>query len=217
MSELIQVDALERSFGTGDKAVHVLRGIDLTVHTGELVALYGPSGSGKTTLLNLIGALDQPTGGAITIADQPITKMSENPPCQVSTAQYRLYFPKLYADAHLHRRREYRPRSTVVITSNRPAGAPPTHPSHTRGNGAECLVRPSARPTQWWSAPARGDCPCNGVACAACPRRRANQRPRYPHRTAGHGAVSGLCRSPGNILHYRFTRPKRRQFRPHNL
>ena len=48
---------VERHFGS----LQVLRGVDLDVHVGELVALFGPSGSGKTTLLNLIGALDRPT------------------------------------------------------------------------------------------------------------------------------------------------------------
>jgi ABC-type lipoprotein export system ATPase subunit len=77
MTAVIQVAGVQRSFGTGDSAVHVLRGVDLSVNAGELVALYGPSGSGKTTLLNLIGALDQPTGGDITIRDQHITALSD--------------------------------------------------------------------------------------------------------------------------------------------
>ena len=77
MTVVIQTEAVQRSFGAGDSAVHVLRGVDLSVNAGELVALYGPSGSGKTTLLNLIGALDQPTGGDITIRDQRITALSD--------------------------------------------------------------------------------------------------------------------------------------------
>ncbi len=68
---------VERSFGQGDRQVHVLRGIDLTVHAGQLIALYGPSGSGKTTLLNLIGALDYPTAGTLEVNGQEITRLSE--------------------------------------------------------------------------------------------------------------------------------------------
>jgi ABC-type lipoprotein export system ATPase subunit len=73
----VQVEGLHRSFGQGDTAVHVLRGLDLTVKAGELVALYGPSGSGKTTLLNLIGALDWPNTGQISVAAQDILRMGE--------------------------------------------------------------------------------------------------------------------------------------------
>jgi putative ABC transport system ATP-binding protein len=71
----VKVEGVTRSFGSGERAVHVLRGVDLIVHPGELVALYGPSGSGKTTLLNLIGTLDMPNDGTVLIADQNVTKM----------------------------------------------------------------------------------------------------------------------------------------------
>lgn len=74
---VIQAAGLEKRFGNGEKAVHVLRGIDLCVPTGELVALYGPSGSGKTTLLNLLGALDNPSSGAIEVLGEDITDWSE--------------------------------------------------------------------------------------------------------------------------------------------
>ncbi|MBN1563611.1 MAG: ABC transporter ATP-binding protein [Anaerolineae bacterium] len=69
----VQVRSVERNFGN----VRVLRGLDLDVRVGELVALYGPSGSGKTTLINLIGALDKPNAGQITVMDQNIVKMND--------------------------------------------------------------------------------------------------------------------------------------------
>lgn len=74
---LIQVQAVERSFGSGNKRVDVLRGLDLEAHAGELIALYGPSGSGKTTLLNLIGALDRPNAGQIEVCGKDIVKMRD--------------------------------------------------------------------------------------------------------------------------------------------
>jgi putative ABC transport system ATP-binding protein len=74
----VTVQGIERSFGSGDGIVRVLRGVDLRVAAGERVALYGPSGSGKTTLLNLIGALDRPNNGSICIDDQDILKMSDS-------------------------------------------------------------------------------------------------------------------------------------------
>ncbi|GAB4415024.1 MAG: ABC transporter ATP-binding protein [Anaerolineae bacterium] len=68
------VRGVERRFGD----LHVLRGVDLDVRQGELVALFGPSGSGKTTLLNLIGALDWPDAGEITVLGQDILRLSES-------------------------------------------------------------------------------------------------------------------------------------------
>lgn len=72
----IQFANVERSFGSGVNAVHVLRGINLTIDAGQIVALYGPSGSGKTTLLNLIGALDVPDQGDVAVCGRDIVQMT---------------------------------------------------------------------------------------------------------------------------------------------
>lgn len=72
---VVKVEKVERSFGQGDQVVRILRGLDLTVSAGQLIALYGPSGSGKTTLLNLIGALDRPNAGRVEVCGQDITRM----------------------------------------------------------------------------------------------------------------------------------------------
>ena len=61
----------------GTPPVESIRGIDLTVHSGELVAVVGPSGSGKTTLLNLAAGLDRPTSGSVRIAGQPVEGLSD--------------------------------------------------------------------------------------------------------------------------------------------
>jgi putative ABC transport system ATP-binding protein len=61
----------------GTPPVESVRGITLTVHSGELVAVVGPSGSGKTTLLNLAAGLDRPTSGSVRIAGQPVESLSD--------------------------------------------------------------------------------------------------------------------------------------------
>ena len=60
----------------GKQRVEVLHGIDLEVAPGEFLALMGPSGSGKTTLLNLIGGLDRPDRGEVTVAGERLDKLS---------------------------------------------------------------------------------------------------------------------------------------------
>jgi putative ABC transport system ATP-binding protein len=65
---LLKATGLERSFGAGATAVRALRGVDLEVSEGELVAIMGPSGSGKSTLLHILGALDRPDGGTVAIS-----------------------------------------------------------------------------------------------------------------------------------------------------
>ena len=73
------VDAREvsRTFGHGDMAVPALRGVSFTVAQGQLAAVCGRSGSGKTTLLNIVGGLDLPTAGTVTVAGREVTGMSE--------------------------------------------------------------------------------------------------------------------------------------------
>jgi putative ABC transport system ATP-binding protein len=73
---LIQVRGLDKTYTRGAETIHVLQGLNLDVDLGDYVAFMGPSGSGKTTLLNLLGGLDVPTQGSITVAGDPITSMS---------------------------------------------------------------------------------------------------------------------------------------------
>ena len=78
MSALVHLQNLSKTYTRGLQKVEVLHGIDLDIETGDFVALMGPSGSGKTTLLNLIGGLDAPSGGTITVGGERIDQMSEN-------------------------------------------------------------------------------------------------------------------------------------------
>ncbi len=77
MSEsLVQIRALTKHYTRGKQTVEVLHGIDLDIPKGDFVALMGPSGSGKTTLLNLIGGLDTPTSGSVSVEGRRIDQMS---------------------------------------------------------------------------------------------------------------------------------------------
>ncbi|MET9885346.1 ABC transporter ATP-binding protein [Streptomyces sp. NPDC006430] len=73
---VLQLDRLVRTHGSGATEVHALRGINLAVYPGELVAVMGPSGSGKSTLLTLAGGLDTPTSGHVIVEGTDITTAS---------------------------------------------------------------------------------------------------------------------------------------------
>ena len=77
MGALVEIHNLSKVYRRGKQRLEVLHHINLEVAQGDFVALMGPSGSGKTTLLNLIGALDSPTDGQITVAGQRIDQLGQ--------------------------------------------------------------------------------------------------------------------------------------------
>lgn len=74
---LIELAAVEKVYRMGKLDYHALRGVDLSIGAGELVAIVGPSGSGKTTILNLVTGIDRPTAGTVTVDGRRIDSMSE--------------------------------------------------------------------------------------------------------------------------------------------
>lgn len=73
----LEISDLKKSFGEGDSKVQVLKGIDLNVDKGEICVLLGPSGSGKSTLLNIIGGIDSPDSGYVSINGEKMVDMTE--------------------------------------------------------------------------------------------------------------------------------------------
>lgn len=73
----LEISDLKKSFGEGDSKVQVLKGIDLSVDKGEICVLLGPSGSGKSTLLNIIGGIDSPDSGYVSIDGEKMVDMTE--------------------------------------------------------------------------------------------------------------------------------------------
>ena len=74
---LIELAGIEKTYRMGRLDYPALRGVDLTIGAGELVAVVGPSGSGKTTILNLVTGIDRPTAGTVTVDGRRIDAMSE--------------------------------------------------------------------------------------------------------------------------------------------
>ena len=75
---MINLQNVHKSYGSGAQALHVLKGIDLHIEAGELVAIMGSSGSGKSTLLNILGILDSYDNGEYRLAGTPIRDLSES-------------------------------------------------------------------------------------------------------------------------------------------
>jgi putative ABC transport system ATP-binding protein len=78
MPHAVKVTALKKTYHQGDREVHALRGVDLTIDQGEFVAIMGASGSGKSTLLHLCAALDRFESGSIDVAGQTLETLSES-------------------------------------------------------------------------------------------------------------------------------------------
>lgn len=80
---LISAEALGKDYVMGSNVVHALIDVDTAIEPGEFVAIMGPSGSGKSTFMNLLGALDQPTRGRLTIAGRDLTQMNDDAQAQL--------------------------------------------------------------------------------------------------------------------------------------
>lgn len=76
--DLLEVQNLSKTYGSGSTAVHALKNVNFSVPRGEFVAIVGESGSGKSTLLNMLGALDTPSGGRVFIDGKDILSMDDN-------------------------------------------------------------------------------------------------------------------------------------------
>ena len=76
MSSVLACRQLDKTFGDGDVALHILQGINFTINSGERIAIMGASGSGKSTLLHLLGGLDEPSGGEISMAGKSLNSLS---------------------------------------------------------------------------------------------------------------------------------------------
>src|SRR3954470_15179858 len=74
---LIQLVGVEKVYRSGTVEYRALRGVDLAIESGDMVAIVGPSGSGKSTIMNMITGIDRPSAGAVTVAGERIDRMSE--------------------------------------------------------------------------------------------------------------------------------------------
>ena len=95
-SALIELSAIERVFHLGDSEVHALRHLELSIDSGEYVAVMGPSGSGKSTLLNLLGLLDHPNGGTYRLEGRDVTTLSPEEQARVRSERIGFVFQSFH-------------------------------------------------------------------------------------------------------------------------
>jgi len=100
---VIRVEQLRRDYRMGTNVVAALRGLDLEIWPGEMVAIMAPSGSGKSTLLNLLGCLDRPTGGRYWLDGQLVSELSESQLAAVRNRKIGFVF-RLSTSCHGRRR-----------------------------------------------------------------------------------------------------------------
>lgn len=134
---------VERSFGRGPVAVPVIRDVSFDIARNEFVAIMGPSGSGKSTLMNILGLLDRPTKGTVSLADQDVGLLTDDGMARLrgrsigfvfqsynllarSTAVENVGLPLLYLDRHAGTRHERAMRSLEAVGLGAKAGSLPS-------------------------------------------------------------------------------------------
>ena len=184
MNSIIRMDEIRKVYDTGKVKVEALKGINLEIEKGEMVAIVGPSGSGKSTLMNLVGCLDTPTSGVYEIGGQAVSGVTRDELAEIRnrrvgfvfqafnllphiTALENVELPMLFGGVKPHERRE---RASAAPRPRRTRRPP-------RSQTDRALRRPDA---------ARRHRPRPGHGARHRPRRRAHRQPRLLRRRRHH-------------------------------
>ena len=174
---VLELAALSKTYPS-QPPVHALRHVDLTITTGELVAVIGPSGSGKTTLLHIMGTLDRPTAGTVRVTGLDASAMTDRELARLRATRIGFVFQQFFlaehatildnvADGLLYtgiRHRDRREKATAALAAVGPAtGSMPGPPNCPAGNDN------GSRSPARWSASPRSCSPTNPPATSTTP------------------------------------------------
>src|SRR3989454_8685815 len=98
---IIRMSDIRKVYDTGKVKVEALKGIDLEIHKGEMVAIVGPSGSGKSTLMNLVGCLDTPTSGEYELGGQAVSGVSRDALAEIRNSRVGFVFQNFNLLPHI--------------------------------------------------------------------------------------------------------------------
>ena len=141
---VIELEGVHKHYATGKLDVHALRGLDLRIQPGELVAIMGPSGSGKTTLMEILGCLSRPTSGRYRMNGRPVDEIDADGLARLRGEEIGFVFQSF----------NLLPRLTVVENAELAARLPRRSRIERRAArarrrwAASCLL-PRARPCRW--------------------------------------------------------------------
>ena len=200
-SPLIRLVGVEKVYRTGKLEYPALRGVDLTIDDGEMVAIVGPSGSGKTTIMNMITGIDRPTAGTVTVDGQRIDAMSEE---QLAVwrgqnvgivFQFFQLLPTLTALENAMLPLDFARRGLQARASRARAAQP-------RAGRAGRQARPSAGGAVGRRAAAGRDRARARVRSEADHRRRADRQPRHADRGRDVRAAAARLNDEGKTVLY---------------
>jgi putative ABC transport system ATP-binding protein len=103
---VIEIEALAKVYQMGETEVQALRGVSLTIHAGEYVAIVGASGSGKSTLMNMIGLLDRPTGGSYRLRGMEVSQTSKAELARLRNSEIGFIFQRFHLLARTSAQRQ---------------------------------------------------------------------------------------------------------------
>lgn len=149
---ILETRNLRKIYGSGDTEVRALDGVNLSVDSGEFVAIVGTSGSGKSTLLHMLGGLDRPTSGSVIVDGKDIFSLKDEALTIFRRRKDRLCLPELQSGAGAEREGKHRP----AHPAGRRQGGPVLCKSGHRGPGAGAEAPEPAQPALWGTAAARG-------------------------------------------------------------
>lgn len=99
---LMRLEGVSRCYGSGDATVWALRDVSLSIRAGDFVSIVGPSGSGKSTMLGLLGCLDVPTEGTITVGGEEVTRLADTARTRVRGRSIGFVFQQFHLIPHLN-------------------------------------------------------------------------------------------------------------------